>query len=131
VSLSFFRTEPHFISVAGEDFVNVPISDLRPGDAEFASYQDRAGNKIRFLLTRDSNGRIHAAFDACQHCYAFRRGYAVSHGELICKFCGNHYKLEAMDSGVASCIPVKLSFQIAGHVAKIMAAELQRGRQLF
>jgi uncharacterized membrane protein len=131
MSCWIFATESRSISVTGQGSVDVPISNLGQGDAEFVSYQDSAGKQIRFLLARDSKGRIHAAFDACQHCYAFHRGYALSHGELICRYCGNHYKIEAMETGVGSCIPVKLPFHIAGRSAKITTADLQRGHQLF
>lgn len=126
-----FGGEPQFISVAGEGSIDVPISGLKLGRVELFSYRDHAGNQIRFLLARDSNGRVHGAFDACEHCYTYHRGYTASHGELICRFCGNRYKLEAMDSGLASCVPIKLPVQIAGQTAKIRTAELERGRQLF
>jgi uncharacterized membrane protein len=130
-SFSSFRRERHFIQVAGEGAVKVPISELKPGDAEFFLYRDRAGDQIRFLLARDSTGRMHAALDACQRCYLYHRGYSVSDDELICRFCGNHYKLEAMESGLGSCVPIKLSIQVVGQVAKIATAELERGRRLF
>jgi uncharacterized membrane protein len=126
-----FASEPHFIAVTGAGSIDVSISGLKQGHVELFSYRDHAGDEIRFLLARDSNGRVHAAFDACERCYTYHRGYAASHGELICRFCGNHYKLEAMDSGLASCVPVKLRAQIAGQTAKIRSAELERGRQLF
>ena len=60
----------------------------------------------------DSAGRVKGAFDACQRCYIYHQGYLNSAGELICRFCGNRYKLEAMEFGLESCVPKKLPFQV-------------------
>ena len=97
----------------------------------FFEYRDQAGDQIRFLLARDATGRIKAAFDACKQCYIYHKGYASSGGGLLCKFCGNRYKLEAMESGLASCVPMKLPFQVAGQTVTIKSADLESARGLF
>ena len=97
----------------------------------FFTYQDQAGDQIRFLLARDATGRIKAAFDACQRCYVYHKGYVRSDGRLLCRFCGNRYKLEAMESGLASCVPMKLPFQMTGQTVNIKPADLERERGLF
>jgi uncharacterized membrane protein len=104
---------------------------LGPGEAKFYSYRDGAGAELRFILARDSAGGVHAAMDACQRCYTYHQGYVSSDGYLVCKLCGNRYKLRAMTSALASCVPVKLSLKIAGQTARISTAELERNRGLF
>ena len=61
----------------------------------------------------------------------YGEGYASSHGYLVCRYCGNRYKLDAMESGFVSCVPVKLPFQTTGHRVNINPADLERGRGLF
>jgi uncharacterized membrane protein len=122
---------PRDIPVSANSSVSIDTSDLRQGDVRFFSYRDRAGDQIRFLLARDATGRTKAAFDACQRCYMYHKGYAGSRGALFCRFCGNKYKLEAMESGLASCVPVKLPFQMIGHTVNIKPADLERARGLF
>jgi len=122
---------PYFIEVTGDGAVAIQTRDLKPGSAEFYSYRDRAGAELRFLLARDSDGGLHAAMDACQRCYTYHKGYVTSDGYLVCKLCGNRYKLTAMSKGLASCVPVKLSFKSNGQTAKIDTAELERNRHLF
>ncbi|HEY2523563.1 MAG TPA: Fe-S-containing protein [Candidatus Binataceae bacterium] len=122
---------PQFTPVTANPSINIETNDLRTGDVRFFGYQDRAGERIRFLLARDSTGRVKAAFDACRRCYVYRKGYTASHGELICKYCGNRYKLETMESGLASCVPVKLPFQMTGKTATIKPADLEHQRGLF
>jgi uncharacterized membrane protein len=133
VAASYWTLSSEFYvtSVTGEGSIDIAISGLGPGNVKFFSYQDHVGDKVRFLLARDSSSRIHAAVDACERCYGYHRGYTSSDGRLICRFCGNHYKLEAMETGLASCVPIKLSFQLAGQAVRIKTAELERRRHLF
>ena len=122
---------PRYIRVSANSSITIETKDLRQGDVHFFKYRDRAGDQIRFLIGRDATGRTKAAFDACERCYTYHKGYASSRGALFCRFCGNKYKLEAMESGLASCVPVKLPFQIAGHTVNIKPADLESARGLF
>jgi uncharacterized membrane protein len=122
---------PDFIRVAGGDVIAIQTDELQPGSVKFYSYRDPAGAELRFLLARDSGGRLHAAMDACRRCYIYHEGYASSDGKLVCRFCGNRYKLEGLESGLASCVPVKLPIWVAGHTVNIKPADLERERGLF
>ncbi|HYB90464.1 MAG TPA: Fe-S-containing protein [Candidatus Binataceae bacterium] len=131
ISLAGIARGPHFELVAGNPLINIDTSNLRPGDARFFAYRDPAGAQLRFLLARDSTGRVQAAFDACRRCYVHRRGFAASNGNLTCRYCGNRYKFEAMSSGLGSCAPVMLPFKMNGRAANIDPADLERERGLF
>jgi uncharacterized membrane protein len=131
---SFFISNqaPSFISVGSDsDLVNIPTDTLARGQVRFYSYRGRAGEELRFILGRDSDGEVHAAMDACERCYTYHKGYISSHGYLVCKWCGNRYKLQAMESGLASCVPIKLPIQVMGQRVKIKSADLEHNRALF
>lgn len=130
-SLAALARGPQFTQVSASPSVSIETNDLRPGNVRFFTYRDRAGDQIRFLLARDPNGRIKGAFDACQRCYMYHEGYAGSRGGLVCRFCGNRYKLETMESGLASCVPMKLPLQVTGHTVNIKPTDLERERGLF
>jgi uncharacterized membrane protein len=130
----FFITSqaPSFISVRTDsDSVIIPTQTLDRDQVKFYSYRDRAGEELRFILARDSNGEVHAAMDACQRCFTYHKGYIWSHGYLVCKFCGNRYKLQAMETGLGSCVPVRLPMRASGHNVNIKSAALERERGLF
>jgi uncharacterized membrane protein len=131
VALSAMARAPEFTPVSANPSVTIETNDLGRGEIHFFSYRDRAGDQIRFLLARDSTGRIKGAIDACQRCSMYRKGYASSRGDLVCRYCGNRYKLEAFESGLAYCAPVKLPFQMTGQTATIKPADLERERGLF
>jgi uncharacterized membrane protein len=133
-AVSYIETtadEPNFTIVAEKPLISIDSNSLKKGDVQFFAYISRSGDKIRFLLARDSTGKIKAAFDACKLCYIYRKGYYFSHGDLVCRYCGNRYTLEAMESGAASCAPIMLPFQMNGQVVTIKAADLEGGEKLF
>ena len=129
--LSVAMREPVFILVSGRESIVIPTGKLDKGQVRFYSYRGRAGEELRFILGRDSNGEVHAAMDACERCNTYHKGYISSHGYLVCKWCGNRYKLQAMESGLASCVPVKLPIQVMGQRVKIKPADLEHNQALF
>jgi uncharacterized membrane protein len=129
--LSAVMRGPHFIPVFGSDLITVDLHELSPGSVSFYSYRDRAGAQLRFLLARDSKGALHGAMDACQRCYRYHKGYTSADGYLICRFCGNRYKLDAMSRGLSSCVPVDLPLQVSGQIAQIKRADLESQAGLF
>jgi len=131
ISLSALARGPEFTLVSANPSISIETDNLRRGDVRFFEYRDHAGDQIRFLLTRDSTGRVKGALDACQRCSMYGKGYVCSRGYLVCRYCGNRYKLEAMESGLASCVPVKLPFQMTGDTVNIKPADLERERGLF
>jgi uncharacterized membrane protein len=70
-------------------------------------------------------------FDACRQCFAFHRGYRIARGELICRVCGNHYPIDRMTEGKASCVPVSLQHEDDSGIVHIKTADLKAGRALF
>ncbi|MBV8810854.1 MAG: DUF2318 domain-containing protein, partial [Acidobacteriaceae bacterium] len=113
------------------DLAMIPTDTLGKEQVKFYSYRARAGEELRFILGRDSNGEVHAAMDACQRCYTYHKGYIWSHGYLICKFCGNRYRLQTMESGLASCVPVGLPVRATARSVTIKPADLEHERRLF
>jgi uncharacterized membrane protein len=130
-SLGTWIRQPGFTAVSGPDLVSIPVNSLAKPGVRFYSYRDRAGAELRFILARDSHGGVHAVMDACERCYGYHKGYAASHGYLVCKLCGNRYKLEAMESGLASCVPVRLPTKLVGQSVRIKSADLEQHRGLF
>jgi uncharacterized membrane protein len=131
VSLAALSAGPRFITVSANPSVSIDTNSLRSGDVRFYTYKDHAGDQIRFVLARDSTGRVKGVFDACQRCSTYGKGYTSSHGDLVCGYCGNRYKLEAMETGIASCVPVRLPMQVTAHTVNIRPADLEQQRRLF
>lgn len=131
MALAAIGIGPRFITVTGAESVSIPVANLQPGDIKFYSYRDPAGGQIRFILERYNDGRVQAAVDACQQCAQYRKGYTASGGYLVCRFCGNRYKLDAAPAGAASCSPIKLPVQVKGQTVKVDTSALEQHQGLF
>jgi len=118
-------------TVTGGNEVTIDVSAMRPGSARLFSYTDNAGKRLRFVLARGLDGKVRSVFDACRQCSGFHRGYRVVGGELICRVCGNHYPIDRMTEGKASCAPVSLPHEEASGIVHIKTGDLKTGRAFF
>ena len=130
LALAAVGVGPRLTQVSGKDSVNVPGATLERGSIRFFAYRDDAGKDIRFILGRDQAGKVQGAFDACQQCSKYRKGYTASRGYLVCRFCGNRYKLDAT-AGIGSCAPIKLPVRDSGNSVTVNTADLVQHRGLF
>ena len=111
--------------------LGISASTIRPGHAQLFCYMDEAGKRLRFILARGDDGKVRSVFDACRQCATFHRGYRIVDGELICRVCGNHYPLNRMMEGKASCVPVGLPHEGESGVVHVKTADLKTGSSFF
>lgn len=117
--------------VGGTDHVSVPLAKLTKGRVKFFSYHDRVGARIRFILARDDNGDVHAVLDACAQCGRYHQGYRPGDDEVICRYCGNHYRLRDMEKGEASCVPIKLPMTEQQGKVLVKVSDLEKEKAEF
>ena len=131
VGFLIFTSTSNCRMVMGRDSIDVNVAAMRPGSAQLFCYTDDAGKKLRFVLARGTDGKMRSVFDACRQCFTFHRGYQVMGGELICRVCGNHYRIDRMAEGKASCVPASLPHEDASGTVRIRTADLQAGHAFF
>jgi uncharacterized membrane protein len=119
------------IASDGSNSVAILASSIAPGQARFFIYHGHSGGDIRLIIARDDHGDVEAAFDACERCYMYRRGYDAAHGVMTCRWCGTHYKIASMGEGLSGCAPIKVPFRIMGKIIRIQTADLERQSKLF
>jgi uncharacterized membrane protein len=117
--------------VTGRGEIVLNVSSLARGAARMFCYTDDAGKKLRFVLARGSDGKLQSVFDACRQCFTYHRGYQVVGNDLICRVCGNHYPIEHMTNGKASCVPASLEHRESSDTVRIKTSDLQAGSALF
>ena len=127
----WYVPRPGCVEVSGRNELAIRLNKILPGTARFFCYRDDAGRKLRFILARADDGKVHAAFDACRRCYAAHEGYTASGGRLVCRRCGNAYRIGQMAKGMASCVPVGLKMKQQGERAEIEVSDLEAKRGLF
>ena len=124
-------SRPACLRVSGVDRVAINVAGIGKGQAKFFCYRDAAGREIRFVVARDRAGRVRVALDACRQCYIYREGYTTSRGHLVCRFCGNRYRIERMNTGEASCVPLGLRYVEQANVVRIPVADLRANEAMF
>ena len=123
--------KPGCTAVDGKDALVISGRSLHSGSAKIFCYRDEAGQKLRFILARGSDGKVRSVMDACAQCYNFHKGFNVSNGFLICRLCGNRYPINHILTGKASCVPVALPNRESNGAITIKTADLSKSRWLF
>lgn len=124
-------SRPACARVSGAGEIAVDVAGISKGQAKFFCYPDKSGKEIRFVIARGRDGSVRVALDACRQCYVYREGYMASHGRLVCRFCGNRYRIEQMNSGEASCVPLGLRYAQQANLVRISVAELRAHEAMF
>lgn len=114
---------------AGED-VSVPLSELSD-KARFYEYKTASGKTVRFFVMKSSDGVYRAALDACDVCFAAKKGYRQQGDDMVCNNCGNHFHSAQINEAKGGCNPVGLERKVEGDRLTVSAKELEAGVSYF
>ena len=110
--------------------VSIPISELS-GKARFYEYKTASGKSVRFFAMKSSDGVYRAALDACDVCFAAKKGYRQEGDDMVCNNCGNHFHSAQINEVKGGCNPVGLERKVEGDRLNIGARELEAGASYF
>ena len=111
--------------------VVIPISDVSNGKAKFFDYTASDKRSVRFFVIKSSDGVHRAALDACDVCYAAKRGYYQDGDNMVCKKCGRDFPSALVNEVSGGCNPIGLSRTVDGDNLVIKASELESRRSFF
>ncbi len=116
---------------AQNGIVNIDASEISD-TAQFYTFISN-GTDIKFFVLKSSDGKIRAAFDACQVCYSRKLGYSQEGDQMICKNCGNIFLAVKISEEKGGCNPVPISNDLAVTNDKIAlnVADIETGLSLF
>ena len=94
--------------------VTIPVGDLG-AQAKFYTY-DSGGTRVRFFAIRDTDGSVHVATDACDVCYASKKGYHQEGGDMVCNNCGKHFSVQSIGTAntQGGCWPSFVKMHVDG-----------------
>ena len=119
-------------AVGGSDYVKVPLSQLS-GQAKFFEYSS-GGATIRFFAVKASDGSIKTAFDACDVCFANKKGYRQEGDFMVCNNCGKRFAISSLGTenrNPGGCWPGYLASTANGGDLLIKKTDLEAGRYRF
>lgn len=118
-------------AVPGPSAVRIPLAELDGGKAKFFEYRTADNKSIRFFAMKSSDGVYRAALDACDECWAAKKGYVQDGDDMICRKCGRHFHSAKINEVSGGCNPAPLTRAVAeGHLV-IAAGDLQAGKSYF
>jgi len=116
-------------AAAGGD-VKIALADVADGKAHFYSY-DAGGTQVKYFVLKSSDGKVRAAFDACDVCYAQKKGYHQEGDEMVCNNCGRRFPSTKINEVEGGCNPSPLTRTVKGQDLVLATADLQAGVQYF
>ena len=91
----------------GPQELTIPVSEVNDGKAHYFSI-DMDGKEIRFFVVRSKDGKIRAAFDACDVCYRSKKGYSQQGDFMVCNNCGMRFHSTRINVVKGGCNPSPL-----------------------
>ncbi|HEY3272785.1 MAG TPA: DUF2318 domain-containing protein [Methanocella sp.] len=116
----------------GGQNVVIPLSDIADTSFHFYSY-DSGGVGIKYFIVKDSSGNLHTAFDACDVCYAAKKGYRQVGDVAKCNNCGKTFAVAKIgtENTAGGCWPGYLPNTIEGNNIMIKSTDLESGKYRF
>lgn len=117
---------PYPLAEAVDGAIRVPLSTFDDGKAHFYTYMHE-GKPLEFFVLRSSDGVVRAAFNACDVCYAGRKGYHQEGDEMVCNNCGNRFPSSKINDVRGGCNPSPLERTVDGDTLVIRVSDLSGG----
>lgn len=112
------------------DTVKIPLAQVSDGKAHFYSY-DSGGTKVNYFVLQSKDGTVRAAFDACDVCYPYKKGYHQSGDALQCNNCGRIFPADQINVLQGGCNPAPLQRKVEGGDLVIDTADIEAGADYF
>ncbi len=109
--------------------IRIPTSIFDDRKAHFYSTTLPDGKAINFFILKSADGVIRAAIDACDVCYAARKGYHQDGDDLVCNNCGLHFPSNRINEVKGGCNPSPLTRTVEGNSVVIKISDLVRDNQ--
>jgi uncharacterized membrane protein len=119
-----------FTTTAPRGDVKIALADVSGGKAHFYSY-DAGGTPVNYFVLKSSDGVVRAAFDACDVCFAQKKGYSQEGDEMVCNNCGRRFPSTRINVAEGGCNPSPLDRTEADGQLIISASDLQAGARYF
>jgi uncharacterized membrane protein len=109
----------------------IPVGNLT-ATAQFYSY-DSGGITIRYFLVKDAQGNVHGAMDACDVCYAAKKGYRQNGDVMHCINCGREFSITSLgtDNLEGGCWPSHLPITTSSGNVTIKISDLVSKQYMF
>lgn len=130
-SVSAFSFGKYEKAKANGSVVTIPIAKVADGKAHFYKFED-GGREITFFMVKAADGSVKTAFDACDSCYKFKKGYEQQGDKMHCNNCNKNFPIDRLGpNATGGCNPGYLPHQVNGNNIAIRVDDLKGGMHYF
>ncbi len=122
--------DPYPLAVAENGQVRLPLSTFDDYEAHYYTYMHE-GNSIEFFVLKSQDGTVRAAYNACDVCFAAKKGYTQDGDEMICNNCGRRFPADQINVLQGGCNPSPLTRTVEGDTLIIQEADILAGMGYF
>ncbi len=108
-----------------------PAPDFADGRAKYFQYKTPNGKTIRYFIVKSSDGKIRAAFDACDVCWPSGKGYAQEGDFMVCRNCGRKFPTPQVNVVTGGCNPAALNRQLTQTQVILQVKDILEGQKYF
>ena len=110
--------------------VKLLVSKVSDGQTHFYTSQV-GGVAVKYFVMKAPDGTLRTAFDSCNVCYPFKKGYHQQGTAVQCNNCGRVFPSAEIDVQRGGCNPGPINAKVVGKDLVIPAAQLKAGVQFF
>ena len=130
-TVSSSDVQTRYAQVQGVDGeIRWPLSTFDDGQAHYYSFVD-TGQSVDFFILKSSDGVVRAALDACDVCFAARKGYHQEGDLMICNNCGRQFPSVRINEERGGCNPAPLERRVKGSDLVIQSSDIVAGGHYF
>jgi hypothetical protein len=122
--------DPYPLAVAENGQIRFPLSTFDDYHAHHYTYMHE-GNSIEFFVLKSKDGTVRAAFNACDVCYAAKKGYTQDGDYMICNNCGRRFPAHQINVLQGGCNPSPLDRTVEGDTLIIQEKDILAGMGYF
>jgi Membrane iron-sulfur containing protein FtrD-like len=110
--------------------VEIPLAQVSDGKAHFYTYES-GGTTVNYFVLQSPDGTIRAAFDACDVCYPYKKGYHQAGNYMQCNNCGRKFRSDKINVLEGGCNPSPLERKVVDGRLVITTTDLEAGARYF
>ncbi|HSJ56298.1 MAG TPA: DUF2318 domain-containing protein [Anaerolineae bacterium] len=122
--------EPYPLVQAEDGAVRLDVATFDDYKAHYYTYM-HDGRPIEFFVLKSKDGVVRAAFNACDVCFAAKKGYSQAGDYMVCNNCGQRFPADKINEVRGGCNPSPLDRSVEGDTLVILVEDLVQGQIYF
>jgi hypothetical protein len=130
VSAATLGHDPYPQVVGENGLVRLPLATFDDYKAHYYTYMNE-GHPIEFFVLKSKDGVVRAAFNACDVCFASKKGYTQDGDYMVCNNCGRRFPADQINVVQGGCNPSPLERTVEGDSLVIQVQDIVTGGAYF